>query len=382
MNLSVSFIIQTGLFLRFAIAAWNGLYGPSPGADLDALSFNGFASEVAKTGIFDDFSIGFIPYTNLLGVVYALTFNHVLTGSLLSCLIWWWSADVLSKSFVLLAVDKQRIKKAMLIYALLPSSIFLTSITLREPYQLFFINLAVFAVMKIYLHKSIAHWFTLFLAIAGAGVLHGGLLAFVIIFLAFTLIILSMREKKGISWAKLGLMGAVAVVVLWYGFSLFSNISYNLDNGLDSEIEIYQQDLLTVDARTHYKSDAQFSDLGGSRFFALVGLLQYLFEPFPWHISDASDIVALLENILRGWLIWQAGKMVRIKSAQRRRMALFVFILYFVMETIWSFGTINWGTSIRHHLPALGLLLLAAYASSEEKVRVKMNKWHFRYKNN
>jgi len=32
------------------------------------------------------------------------------------------------------------------------------------------------------------------------------------------------------------------------------------------------------------------------------------------------------------------------------------------MEGIWSLGTVNWGTSIRHHLPALGLLLVVGFS--------------------
>lgn len=41
------------------------------------------------------------------------------------------------------------------------------------------------------------------------------------------------------------------------------------------------------------------------------------------------------------------------------------------LEMIWSIGTINWGTAIRHHLPVWGLLLLAAYAASDIKMRMK-----------
>ena len=42
----------------------------------------------------------------------------------------------------------------MLVYALLPSSIIVTSVTLREPYQLLLVNLAILAALKIYWNKS------------------------------------------------------------------------------------------------------------------------------------------------------------------------------------------------------------------------------------
>lgn len=361
-------IILIGVFFRIIVAIWNGFYGPSPGADLDALGLNGFASSVAVTGDFDEFYIGYTPYTNLLGMVYRYTYNHIFVGSLLSCLIWWLSAYVLHKSFLLFFVEKKQIQNALLIYALLPSSIFMTSVTIREPYQLLFINLALYAVLKIYLHKSIGHWFTLIISIIGAGALHGGLLAFGLLFAAGTLLLIPMREKNGISWPKLGLMGAIAAASLIYAISFFGNISYDVGDSLGGSIELYQQSLLSVDARTSYKTDVVISNLADLSIVVPVGLFQYLFEPFPWHVSAASDIVVLLENILRGWLILRAWNSVRIAPSQHRRVLLFIFISYFAMEAIWSIGTINWGTSIRHHLPALGLLLVAAYATCTSKV--------------
>ncbi len=335
------------------------------------MGLNSFASAVATTGNFDEFYIGYTPYTNLLGLFYGLTIDHILMGSILSCLAWWLSAYILYKSFLILSLDRQLISPALLIYALLPSSIMFTAVTLREPYQMLFVNLAIYAVLKIYLHKANRHWLTLILAIAGAGSLHGGLLAFGILLLAGTLLLVTMRGKKGISWAKLVLMGTISVVVLWYGFSLFRNISYNLDEGLGIAIEVYQQGALGTDARTHYKTAAEISGLGGLLVFISVGFFQYLFEPFPWHVSAASDFVLVLENVLRGWLIWKAWNALRVASVLQRRALLFIFFSYLAMETIWSVGTINWGTSVRHHLPAWGLLLLAAYAVSDIKVRAK-----------
>lgn len=370
-----------GFALRLFVAIWSGFFAPSFGADLDALSFHLTAVEYAQNPTLDEFRIGWI-YTNFLGLFYYVTTDSLFLGNLLSCIAWLGSALILASCLRILSVERSVQAKVMLVYALLPSSIMFTAVTLREPYQLLFVNLAIYAVLKIYLHRAFKHWFTLIFAIIGTGSLHAGLLAFGILLFAGTLLLVSMRGKKEISWPRLGLVGAVAAVVLWYGFSLFGNIFYNLDEGLGSVIEVYQQGALGVDARAHYKSDVQISGLGGLLIFMPVALFQYLFEPFPWHISAASDIVLVSENILRGWLIWKAWKAVYIAPAQQRRVLLFVFISYLVIETIWSIGTINWGTAVRHHLPAWGLLLLAAYAASDGKVRVKKTTQHFQHKVN
>lgn len=373
--------MQLGFALRLLIAIWNGFFGPSFGADLDALSFHLEAVEYAHNPTLGEFRIGWI-YTNILGLFYYATTDSLFLGSILSCIAWLASALILASCLRILSVERSVQTKVMLIYALLPSSIMFTAVTLREPYQMLFVNLAIYAVLKIYLHRVAVHWFTLIFAIAGAGSLHGGLVAFGIIMFAGTLLLVSMREKKRVSWTKLGLRGIVAAVVLGYGVSFFGNIAYNLDEGLGSAVEMYQQGLLSEDARTHYKSDVEFSGLGGLLLFIPVGLFQYLFEPFPWHLSASSDVVSLIENILRGWLILKAWKAVRIAPAEKSRVILFVFVSYLVIETIWSIGTINWGTSIRHHLPAWGLLLLAAYAVSDGKVRANKITQNFQQKTN
>lgn len=363
-------IVFLGFVVRLFVATWNGFFGPSFGANLDALSFHLEAVAYARNPTFDEFRIGWI-YTKFLGLFYYLTADSLFLGSLLSCFAWLGSALILASCLRILSVERCIQTKVMLIYALLPSSIMFTAVTLREPYQLFFLNLAMYAVLRIYSHKASRHWITLILAIAGAGSLHGGLLAFGIIMFAGTLLLVSMRGKNGISCAKIGLMVTVATVVIGYGFSFFGDITYNLSNGLGSAIEAYQQGELAINARANYKSEVTISGLGGLPIFILVGLFQYLFEPFPWHISAASDIVTLLENILRGWLIWKVLKALRVAPVPQRRTLLFIFFAYLTMETIWSAGTINWGCAARHHIPAWGLLLLAAYAASDGKVRVK-----------
>lgn len=353
--------IYTGVFLRILVTIWNSFFGPSIGADMDALSFHLKAVEYKNNFIFDEFVIGWI-YSYVLGLFYYVTTDSLFLGSLLSCVAWFLSAILLVKCFRMLSVAHDLQVKAMLIYALVPSSVLITSITLREPYQLLFVNLAIYAALKIYLHKAIRHWFTLCVAVAGAGMLHGALFAWGLFFIAATLVMVSVRGNKGISLPKLGMATPVAVIVIVYGFSFFSNVSYSLENGLVSAVEVYQKGVISIDARANYRSAIAISDLGSLLVFIPVSLFQYLLEPFPWHVSAAGDIVVVLENILRGWLIWRVWKAVRIASAQQRRVLVFVFILYLVMETIWSIGTGNWGTAIRHHIPAWGLLLLAAFA--------------------
>lgn len=365
--LGARFFILLGFLLRLLVAIWNSFYGPSFGAESDAFAFHLAAIEYARDLTLDGIGLGWI-YSNALGIAYYLTGESLFIGSLLSCVSWVVSAEILRSSLIILSINRGAQANAMLLYALLPSSVMFTAVTLREPYQLLFVNLAIYAVLKIYLHKSTRHWGTLIFSIVGAGALHGGLLALGVFLFAGALLLVIMRARGRNSWMRLSAMGVVVAIVLWCGVILFSNIAYDLNKGVANAVATYQNNLIVINARTQYKSAVELYSIGETVEFVLIGLFQYLFEPFPWNITSVSDSVVLFENMLRFLLIWRAATSWRVACAPQRRVLLFFMLSYFVMETIWSLGTVNWGTAVRHHLPTWGLLLLAAYARSSQRV--------------
>jgi hypothetical protein len=355
--------ILLGFFIRFCIAFWNGFWGPSFGADLDAQGMHRNAARVAENLAFDKLGIGTEPYTNLLGFFYWLTTDSLFLGSLLSCFAWLISAFYLLKSIQLLNVSKNNQKWILLIYALLPSSFLYTSVTLREPYQLLFVNIAIYAALKIIIKKHYASWWLLLVGCIGAGALHGALMAFAIALIAMTLFF-SNSSGKIPKWMKLAITAPFIALVLIYGMSFFSESAYQLDDGVANAVEKYQEGGLAVEGRTNYKTEVATSGLLGFVLFIPVSLFQYLFEPMPWRISSIVDVPVFMENILRFWLIWIAIKYYRSSSLikQSKKPVLFIILAYFIIETIWSLGTINWGTASRHHIPSIGILLMMAFA--------------------
>lgn len=367
-------LIFFGFFLRIMIAAWNGFFGPSFGADMDAFTFHMEAVEYSRNLHLDEFSIGWI-YSYVLGIVYFITIESLFIGSLLSCFAWLISANFLRNCMKLLAISKSDSVKVMAVYAFLPSSLLFTSVTLREPYQLMFVNVAIYCALTIYLNRSFKHWLLLIVAVVGMGVLHGALFAFGFILVISLLMLISLRGSAGISIMKVLCVAPVVFVILYYGFSLFSNLSYNLEGGMGSAVEAFQQGGLNAEGRTNYKDSVEINGIFGLLLFVPISIFQYLFEPMPWKISALFDVAVLMENCLRAWLVWQVIRGLRKAPSESRRILLFLFLMYMILETIWSLGTINWGTAMRHHLPSMGILVLAAFFSTgiEKKKKVRIN---------
>ena len=371
----VKLTLWLGFFLRPVNAFLNGFFGPSYGASDDSIGFHLNAVQYSQNLVFDVFVLGNI-YSYILGIFYFITTDSLFLGSALSALGWLASAFILLRIMRILSFKMSNQWKVMLIYALIPSSLMYTSVTLREPFQLLFINLALYAVLKIYFHRSISHWPVLFLAVVGMGALHGGLIVSGIFIIVGTLFLLTTRNRKGVSLTKVVLVSPVVILCLFYGFLLFMNLSSygdRMEDGLSYAVQKYQEGTLSADQRAGYRTEIEINGLGELIISVPSFLFQYLFEPMPWKIASIVDVVALLENMLRFWLIWNALKYLVGSYLNKpmfvahnyfgyERFILFMFLSYLVIETLWSLGTSNWGTASRHHVPSLGLLLVASFA--------------------
>jgi hypothetical protein len=76
----------------------------------------------------------------------------------------------------------------------------------------------------------------------------------------------------------------------------------------------------------------------------------YLFAPFPWQVTNWLDLYGVAESLLRLLLItFSIISWYRTDGIQRRIWGL-LLVIYFSMSFLWAMGTVNYGTSIRHHI--------------------------------
>ena len=374
----IKLALLLGFFLRLAIAFINGFIGPTYGASGDSIGFHLMAVEYSQTLVIDVFILTQI-YTYFLTIIYFITTDSLFLGCALSALGWLASAFILLRIMRILSFKMSIQWKVMLIYALIPTSLMYTGITLREPFQLLFINLAFYAALKIYFHRSNAHWPVLLLAVVGMGAMHGALIVSGIFIIVGTLFLITSRNRKGMSFTKVVLVSPIVILFLFYGFLSFMSLTTygdRMDDGLSAAVQVYQEGTLSdgFASRANYRTEVAVNDgLGGLILSVPSFLFQYLFEPMPWKISSIVDVVALLENMLRFWLIWNALKYLVGSYLNKpmfvahnyfgyERCILLIFLSYLLIESLWSLGTSNWGTASRHHLPSLGLLLVMGFA--------------------
>ena len=351
---------------------WNGFWGPSPGADVDAAGMHQNASLFSR-----DFWLGVdliyqdgqfyasTIYSTLLGVVYSVTTDALFWGSFLSALGWFASACILIRIMRMLSTNDSDLCKAMFIYALMPSAILYTSVTLREPWELLFLTLAIYAALKIYSKKSLKRWLLLIFSVACMGSMHGGLAIFAL-FVVLATLLLSIQRRRG-SITKMILVAPFVVAIAVTAVAWYVAFNWHVQGSdVIAKIESYQRNNL-LGVRSQYKDSIEINGVADLLLSIPVFLFQYLMEPLPWHVSTASDAGLCLENLLRAFLILKAATRWRSTPAQERKPLLFIFLTYLAMETMWSLTTVNWGTASRHHTISIGLLVAAAFGASQTK---------------
>jgi len=385
----VWWIIAAGFAVRLIVATWNGFWGPSLGAEIDALEFHQRAAGVADGSIQPYFDIGNI-YFFALGYIYKITGTHVFIGSVISCLAWLWSSVLLLKLLRMLESPPVSVALAMLIFAFIPSSICYTSVTMREPFELAF--MMVFIMSALNSIKGIDNKNAVIMVLAGAilGLLHGAFIIFVIVISA---VVLLDKIRRTSFWRHLPQQGlSVLLLLALIGFStyIFANHSYgrvifapdknitaspgaegggliDFSQGVSSMFataDSRQNSLERGGGRTLYPDFPTPPVLENIYGRAIISLIQYMLEPFPWHVNATLDIVVLAENLLRALLIILALVSIFRSHGQKQISLLFIFLAYCCLEGLWALGTGAWGTAIRHHIPAVGLLLAVAFSSS------------------
>lgn len=358
-------ILFFGFIIRTLNAFWNSFYGPSFSAGIDDISFHLDAVDVSNNLIFDNLRIGWI-YSDFLGLIYYFFTDSLFLGCLLSTVAWLISSVFLLKIFKILSIRRRTSTLLILFYTLLPSSIMFTSITLRESYQLLFLNLLIYSYIQIYLLKNNNYWLIILLSIFGAGILHGGIIIFCIIFFIIFITDLFFFNPVKITLNRLMLF-IIIILALFYFLILFiDKDQFVFLLNLGEEVEIRQLNLISMDARSQYIDNISIGGFGDLILFIPKSFLLYFLEPFPWHITNLADLIVFIENTATLFLLYYSFKNLKYNN-KYFKVSFSCLIFYLVLSFIFSMGTNNWGTSVRHHLPALGFLLVAVSVALNRK---------------
>jgi hypothetical protein len=360
LTLAVGFV----LLLHYFIAIINTYFFTFPGAEPDPINFQGLAIEWAVSGKWI-FSFGANFYEQLLGIFYRIFGPSQLFGEELSIFAFLLSCFVLIKIIELLNISKYTML-LLLIYGLLPTNLIFCSKNLRESYQILFFMLSVYWGLRFHLKPAKgAMTFCVFSAFI-MGLFHEALILYALFLVPVLFLFFPQQISGSLSnrwcfskrrWILFGL--ALIIVVGIFIIGDLNNVkglgvtgAFLSGKGLKYAAE-YRIKLMfenAPDARANYGIMLNTSFVITLIRSTLLMFVYYLFAPFPWQVSNWLDIYGVAESLLRFALILFGILFCsRAEGIQRRIWGLFL-IIYFSMTFLWAIGTVNYGTSIRHHV--------------------------------
>ena len=121
-------------------------------------------------------------------------------------------------------------------------------------------------------------------------------------------------------------------------------------------IEKHRMD--TPIGRASYNVGLDTSSLFSVIYSGFLIYINYLFSPFIWQVSNLADVYAYIESILHMILIYYSIKLWRLERGEMRQILGLLLLLFFIMSFIWSVGSTNYGTGMRHKMLSWWMLVL------------------------
>jgi len=352
------------LLLHHFMAIINSYFYTFPGAEPDPANFHRDAIVWATGGKWL-FSVGANFYEQLLGTFYRIFGPSQLFGEELSVLVFLLSCFVLIEIIKLLNISKYTVL-LLLIYGLLPTNLIFCSKILREPYQILFFMFSVYWGLRLHLKPAKgAMIFCVFSALI-MGLFHKALILYALFLVPILFLFFSQQISGSLSnrryFLKWRLVIICCILLLIIG-AFIIGIQFKVSGlgpvkaFLSGEWLKYAEEhrIRSIEKTASYARAIYGITLDISSPISLIKsvwliYVYYLFAPFFWQVTNWLDIYGAVESLLRLLLItFSIISWYRADGVQRRIWGL-LLVIYFSMTFLWAMGTVNYGTSIRHHI--------------------------------
>ena len=353
------------IFLYQVVAFTNAFLFRTIGADMDAHSFHVLATNISQVGVFK-FDSDADLYINILGLFYWLTGPSHILGEQLSILSMSISIIVFVKIVDLLKLNRYLVP-LVIMYAVLPTMLMLGAITLREPFELLFLMSAFYfgLKMKIYSNNKVSSFLFMLLFCVMMGLLHKALFLYSLILVGIHLFwnIKKTNARFRITMPRIFVL-VITPLILYIFFNIASNSNvsgselFRMISSFEMLDAIEKHRSVTPIGRASYGIPLDTSSLFTVIYSSFLIYINYLFAPFVWQVSSLSDVYAFIESILHMTLIYYSIKLWKLEKGQMHQILGMLLLLFFIMTFMWSLGTTNYGTGMRHKMMSWWMLAL------------------------
>lgn len=326
-----------------------------PGAGMDANTFHMFAMSSVEDGDIPGFSVGSGIYGIILSVSYHLFGANKLVGQSVSVVVAVLSLLFITKIAQHIKIDKNNITFVILAVGLTPSFLYFTSLTLREVFQVFGLVGGVLFTLEAITLKSRLKMLTSSFFFIFMGLFHHVLLA--LSFLLITLSLISYFIFTGASVKKIFSNALVSIIVIaTLGYISVVHVPAGRGNdyikilkesdGIINMIDRYRSSIHGARSSYEYEVDAASSVKMSAGL--VHSYIHYLFGPNISSLTKPIDIIPFVNSVGRLLIIVFIIFFI-LKKNQLPSGSVYLLLIYFLLTSMWSLGTTNYGQAFRHN---------------------------------
>jgi hypothetical protein len=365
-------VLLVAYAFRAACVVIHHLWVPLPGSDMDMINFEGTAAAWAAGGFYslrEEFNVGAYLLSWLVAVFYAAVGRSPMAVQAMMAVL---GTSVVALSYRVGASlwGRSTAIKTAWVVALFPTLVLYSALIMRECVIAFLSMLCVLLWVRWAQRRNVIDFILAIVCACGATAFHSGMF-FMIPVLVAGAVIVSLSARALTSPAGLlsmfvsvilGASGLYAITASGWGLEYFGESITAVDF---EEIERRQQ--IATGGESAYLEGFTISNPVDLLWKGPVRLTYFLLSPFPWMIRSPGQAIGLADALLftgAAWLIFRSRK-----SLLRNRPALVLLGVALTVFFVFSVGTSNFGTAIRHRskLAPLVFALIARYPLERRK---------------
>lgn len=268
-----------------------------------------------------------------------------------------------------LEVDDKAKNIALLWVLFSPWNVMLTSGTTREAEIIFLLTVSLYFFAK-WFNENKTYWFVLsLLFVVAASLFHGGVIAvaigYAIIFIFYDHKELKYKFSFYTVFSATVLISLFSYVYIKWGDTLFVKL-----NGIE-DIESISRYAGRSTGKAGYSAGGESVDsIIGLILYAPKRMFYFLFSPIPWEWRGIIDFMAFIGSSLIYLIAIISAIRVILKKFDRskqRKFVIAIFICCIIGVFVFSWGTRNAGTAIRHRDKFLSLFAVMFAASIDKR---------------
>ncbi|HHT47195.1 MAG TPA: hypothetical protein GX004_07920 [Firmicutes bacterium] len=356
-------ILIIAILIRLGLSIFQAYIAPLPDSGADAVTFERIGWENAQAWLAGGEAVrttGAYIYSAWIGVLYYLFGRVQLIAQFMNVLAGLFIVFLIYKLTMRVTELKRCGYIAGLVAAFYPTLNLYSAITMRECFIVLFSLLSIYSFI-VWVDRGFFGYFGLaVLTLIPASSLHGGITLVGLVYVFFYCFYSPTKKRWMLfSWRLLPGIVISAGIIFLFGDLIFYKLPSN--PALLFSPEFFKGKVAVASrSRAAYLVGFSPSSLLDVLWHTPIRILYLLFTPFPWMIKVFGDLFAFAEAFICLFLVWYSVNGFSIVKRKNKAQYIALLLILIVLMIVFSWGTSNYGTAIRHRQKFVSLLIVGA----------------------